>query len=357
MKIIKKYAVWILLILLIVLRYFSSRPVYKTGDMIRLMTTVSSDPVNYGNYQTFNAFGLKVYLPSYPEINYGDKVILEGTVKDKKLNNAKLVSRTEFSGFLSGFRNKLISFYSSSLPQPEAGLTAGIILGSGGALTADFWAKVKNTGVAHVVVASGTNVTFVISFMLVALAAFLPRRKSIPIVILSIIVYLCLSGFDAPLVRAAIMAVTAFSAENEGRLAGAWRILFLTAGIMLAIEPGWITDIGFILSFVSTASIMVFEKKISKFLKFMPKILKEGFTTSLAAQIGVAPILFVTFGQFNPLSPIINALVLWTVPYIMILGSLGGVFGLIFPAFGKFILYICYPLTWWFTKIVELFSK
>lgn len=352
-----KHLLWVLLIVLIIFRYFSSRPIYKTGDMIRLTTTVSSDPVNYGNYQTFNAFGLRVYLPAYPEINYGDKVVLEGTVKDKKLNNAKLVSRTEFSGFLSGFRNKLISFYSSSLPQPEAGLTAGIILGSKGTITGNFWAKVKNTGVAHVVVASGTNVTFVVSFMFATLALFLPRRKSIPIVILSILLYLFLSGFDAPLVRAAVMAVAAFSAEAEGRLAGSWRILFLTAGIMLAIEPSWITDIGFILSFVSTASIMAFGKKTASIFKFMPKFLKEGFSTSVAAQIGVAPILFVTFGQFNLLSPMINALVLWTVPYIMILGTIGGISGLIFPAFGKLILYICYPLTWWFAQIVELFSK
>jgi len=100
---------------------------------------------------------------------------------------------------------------------------------------------------------------------------------------------------------------------------------------------------------------MVFEKRIAKLLKFMPGVLKEGFSTSFAAQIGVSPILFVTFGQFNILSPLINALVLWTVPYIMILASLGGVVGLMLPILGKLILYVCYPLTWWFAKIVEIF--
>jgi len=124
---------------------------------------------------------------------------------------------------------------------------------------------------------------------------------------------------------------------------------------MLLIEPTWITDVGFILSFVSTASIMIFERKIAKLLKFMPNFLKEGFSTSLSAQIGVAPVLFVTFGQFNPLSPLINAMVLWTIPYIMIFGSLGGVLGLVIPVAGKLILYVCYPLTWWFAAVVSLF--
>ena len=46
---------------------------------------------------------------------------------------------------------------------------------------------------------------------------------------------------------------------------------------------------------------------------------------SLAAQIGMIPILFVTFGQFNIWSPVVSVLTLWTIPYIMILGSGGGI--------------------------------
>jgi competence protein ComEC len=188
------------------------------------------------------------------------------------------------------------------------------------------------------------------------LTFFLPRRKAIFFVILGIILYLFLSGFEAPLVRAAIMALLAFWATEIGRLVDAWRILFLTAAVMLVIQPDWVGDIGFALSFVSTASIMLFEKRIAKWLEFAPEILKEGLSTSFAAQIGVAPILFVTFGQFNIWSPLINALVLWTIPYIMVLGSIGGAVGLIFPFLGKMILWLSYPLNWWFVTIVQIFG-
>jgi len=355
MKIIGKYFLWFFLVALIVFRYFSTRPVYQNGDSVRITTIVFSDPVVYGNYQTFNAAELKVTLPAFPEVYYGDKVVIEGIVGEEKLENAKLISIDPSTGFGSGTRKSIIDFYQKELPQPMSGLLAGITLGSKGTLTTDFWNKVKSTGVAHVVVASGTNVTFVISFIFGVTAIFLSRRKAIPIVILSIILYLFISGFEAPLIRAAIMAFLVFWVESSGRVINAWRVLFLTGGIMLVIDPAWITDLGFILSFVSTASIMVFEKRIAKLLKFMPGVLKEGFSTSFAAQIGVSPILFVTFGQFNILSPLINALVLWTVPYIMILASLGGVVGLMLPILGKLILYVCYPLTWWFAKIVEIF--
>lgn len=348
---------WIFLVLLIVFRYFTTRPVYGNGDIVRVTATVLSDPVTYGVYQYFSVAGLKVYLPIFPEINYGDNVVIEGTVKDGKLENPKLIFQENLKNFASGFRKKIIDFYSKTLPEPMSGLIAGVVLGSKGTLTEGFWQRVKNTGVAHVVVASGTNVTFVIAFIFGILNYFLPRRKSIPFVILSIILYLFLSGFQAPIIRAAIMASLAFWVQGTGRLAGAWRIFILTAMIMLVINPNWIVDIGFILSFVSTGSIMLFEKRVSRLFKKLPEFLREGLTTSIAAQIGVAPILFVTFGQFNLLSPIINMLVLWTIPYIMILGVVGGVIGIFIPIIGRVILYISYPLTWWFTSVVSFFSR
>jgi competence protein ComEC len=326
------------------------------GDTVRITSTVYSDPITYPGSQSLKAGGLKIYLPPFPEISYGDRVTVEGIVDNGKLSDAKLISVSPSQGFGSGTRNKIIGFYQKTLPQPMSGLTAGTTLGSKGAITTEFWNKVRSTGVAHVVVASGTNVTFVVSFLMISLTFFLPRRKAILFVILGIILYLYISGFDAPLVRAAIMALLVFGSQGSGRMVGSWRNLLLTAGVMLVIKPDWIADIGFALSFVSTASIMLFEKKIAEKLKFVPKIINEGLSTSLAAQVGVAPILFVTFGQFNILSPVINALVLWTIPFIMILGVLGGTIGLIIPTLGKLILWLSYPLSWWFAAVVEIFA-
>lgn len=351
-----KYLIWPLLFLLIVVRYFTTRPVYKNGDTVRITATIYSDPISYPTSQGLKIAGLKVYLPAFPQISYGDRVVVEGIINDEKLTNPKLISVKENQGFGSGIRREIIAFYQKVLPQPMSGLVAGITLGSKGTLTPGFWNRVKLTGVAHVVVASGTNVTFVVSFLMGVLTFFLPRRKAIFFVILGIILYLFVSGFDAPLVRAAIMAFLAFLAVETGRLVNAWRILFLTAGVMLVIQPDWFTDVGFALSFVSTASLLLFERRIRGKLFFIPEVLKEGLSTSLAAQIGVAPILFVTFGQFNIWSPLINALVLWTIPYIMILASIGGMVGLVFPTLGKLVLWLSYPLNWWFVEIVQLFG-
>ncbi len=357
-----KNLLFLLLIPLIIFRYFRSLPDYEIGQSIRITSVVFSDPVTYSGSinskgsQGLKLAGLRVYLPLFPEINYGDEVVIEGIVGDKKLERPRLIEIKKSVGYGAKYRNKIISFYQKVLPQPMSGLTAGITLGSKGSLTSEFWDRVRTTGVAHVVVASGTNVTFVVSFLMGTLTVFFPRRKAIAFVILGIILYLFISGLEAPLIRAAIMSVLVFAAQETGRLVSGWRVLLITAGVMLAFKPDWLVDLGFILSFVSTASLLLFEKRIRDKLFFVPGFFKEGLSTSLAAQIGVTPILFVTFGQFNIWSPVINALVLWTVPFIMIFGALGGIVGLIVPFFGKLILWLSYPFLWWFSTMVGLFN-
>jgi competence protein ComEC len=351
-----KYVILGALILLIIFRYFTTRPVYKNGQTVRITSSVLSDPINYSTSQYLRLAGLKIYLPLVPEISYGDKITVEGIVNDGKLESPKLIKVGEQKTFLSGVRNSVISFYQKILPEPESGLLAGIVIGAKGALSSDFYNQTKIVGVAHVVVASGTNVTFVVSFLMGVATLILPRRKAIFFVIVGIILYLFISGFDAPLIRAAIMASILFLSQETGRLVNAWRVLILTASLMLIYNPDWLVDIGFILSFVSTMSLMLFEKRIRTWLSKFPEVLKEDLSTSLAAQIGVAPILFVTFGQFNILSPLVNALVLWTVPPLMILGAVGGLFGLIFPFLGKMVLWASFPLLWWFVHIVTLFN-
>ena len=242
------------------------------------------------------------------------------------------------------------------MPIDHAGLISGVTIGSKQGISEGFWEKLKNSGTVHVVVASGMNVTLVASFLINFLILFLPRKRAVFAAISGIWIYSLLSGFDAPIVRAAIMGSLAFGAVALGRLYVAWRALFISAAAMLIIKPDWVTDLGFILSVVATASLMLFERKIYRMMHFVPGIFREGLSTSFAAQIGVAPIIYATFGQFNILSPIANALVLWTIPLMTTIGMVSGLVGVITPSFGRIFLYLTYPLTSWFIFVVELFG-
>lgn len=355
MKNSRKYIIWLIIFIAIAVRVFSTRPLYQTGDKIRISATIYSDPIKISGYYFLKISGLKIYLPITSEINYGDRVIIEGKVEKDKLLAPNLVSQNDGSLF-SGFRNRIIAFYEKSLPSPESGLLAGIIFGARGAVDNNFYNKTKLSGVAHVVVASGTNVTFVVSFWSSLLFLFLPRKKAIPLVILGVLLYLFVSGFEAPLVRAFIMSGVLFGGQEIGRIISPWRVLLLTAGIMLICQPEWLNDVGFALSFASTASIMAFQKKIDGVLSKLPNLFRQDLSTTLAAQIGVTPILIVIFRQFSIWSPLANALVLWTIPLAMTLGTIGGILGLGVPILGKWIVLLAYPLLWWFVKVVEFFG-
>lgn len=347
---------WFLIIFLVFVRYFSTKPKYLDGQRLRVEGILRQEPSRFSYYQKISLATLNIYLPKYPEINYGDKIIVEGVIEKGELGNAVLVSKEERKGLFSGFRKSVVDFFQKTLPEPDAALVAGISLGAKGSLPKYFWDNLTKTGTAHVVVASGMNVTLVASFLIGVLVLFLNRKKALVLALAGIWVYTFISGFEAPIIRAAIMGSIAFSAQELGRVYSAWRALVLTGLILLIIVPSWLTDLGFILSFVATASILVFQKRMQKLFSFLPELIRGDFSTTLAAQIGVSPILFVTFGQFNILSPVINVLVLWTVPFITILGIVGGVVGLMAPVLGKMVLFLSYPLTTWFISIVELFG-
>ena len=357
----------LLFIPLFIFRYKNSKPNFNPGDTVRITTRITAEPRINLNQQLVHPFGINVYLPRFPEYHYGDKLEIVGKVdKSEKgfyLKNpeARLL---ENHGFLPEIKRKMISNFAKTLPQSENALIAGITLGTKEGFTQEFYNSLKNAGVLHVVVASGTNVELVSRVLISTLVLFVTRRLAIIGVLTGIWLYALLVGLEAPIVRAAIMGSLVFTSQELGKVYFAWWGLFISALTMLLVSPVWITDIGFLLSFGATGGILAFEKPIKKIITGITKsmatngpvkIFINDFSTSLAAQVTAAPILLFSFGQFSPWSPIVNALLLWTIAPIMALGFIGGILGLIIEPLGKILIFLTYPLAWIFVKVVELF--
>lgn len=360
---------WLIVVVILSVRiylYRTSPKIYTDGDRVRITTSIRTEPIRYENYQYIKLENLKIYLPLYPEITYGDQVIIEGIVNSDKLEEAGLVELKESHNFAYRFRQELLSFYRKSLPEPYSSLIAGVTIGSKSGIPSDFWEKLKNSGTAHVVVASGMNVTLVAGFLLNFLVILMKRKKALLFTLFGIWFYAVLTGFDAPIIRAAVMGSIAFTSQEFGRLNMALRSLLYSAVVMLLINPDYIQDVGFLLSFFATLGLICFEPKIENLISKKIKIfagrgtiamtIRTDFSTTLAAQIAVFPILYHFFGSFNLFSPLVNTLILWTIVPITILGMIGGVVGLIIPILGRGLLLLTYPLTLWFVKIVDLFG-
>ncbi len=352
-----KYLVAFLVLVTLGVRYWMALPNYKVGERLRITGVVSTEPIVYENNQRVSIEGFNAYVDLYPRIYYGDRLVMEGMVGEKqKLLDPKIVNQSIGGNWIYTLRRSIVSFYQRSLPPRHAALVSGMVLGSREGMSQVFWEQLVDAGVVHVVVASGTNVVLVGGFFVNVLIIFVSRKKAVVLAMLCIWFYTLFSGFDAPLVRAAIMGTIVFTAQVLGRLSSAIRALIISVFIMLLIKPMWIRDVGFVMSFAATASLMLFESKISRLIFRVPKIIRNDLSTTLAAQIGVLPILMFVFGRVSFVAPITNTLILWTVVPIMIVGGLAGLLSMVYEPLAAFVLLFAYPLTNWFVFIVNMFS-
>jgi competence protein ComEC len=347
-----------IILLLLSLRYaffFWTNQKLPDGHL-RVNGEISSEPTLFDTSQKITVHKFDMYIPRHPSLSLGDTVIVEGEAKDGSIKRGTLISYVPSSSPLYLFRKKMLDFYASVLPENIAELVAGAVLGSKALLTSSFWNSLTQTGTAHVVVASGMNVAIISKFILDVLIHFLPRKKALAFTFICVWLYALIAGFGPPIVRAAIMGSLSFTAQEFGKLSNTLRTFWITCTVMLLYNPEWLWDISFLLTCTATLSIMILQKPIEEKFKKVPAIIRGDLTTSLAASVGVSPILWWNFGQFNLLSPIINAMVLWTIAPLTILGSIAGILGVAFLALGKLLLYLIYPFAWWFTTVVALFS-
>lgn len=353
----------ILALLLRFLHFFSSQPKYsknKEGQRLNFVAVLTSQPQFYSQTQRFKVQGVKVVTTSYPEYSYGDRLKISGTLKNGVLIFPKIevVEKSKGNFILRKFfalRKRLINLFGSFLPEPAASLLLGIFLGVKKGLPREFYLNLRKTGVLHVVVASGMNVTMVAAFALALFNLIFKREKAIVLAFLGVLFYTVLSGFDPPIIRAAIMGTILLLSQFLGRLN--WGVLsLLTAGyLMVFLNPNLVSDLGFQLSFLSTAGLL-FIKPLFRLQRGHLLILKDDLVTTFSAQVATLPIILANFGRYQLLSLLVNTLVLWTTPILMGFGGGVAILGLVFPPLGQLLAFLSFPFLFYFEKTVAVFS-
>jgi competence protein ComEC len=229
---------------------------------------------------------------------------------------------SEFIKVVVRLRKKLIVSLERVLPSEAASLLTGIVWGNQGQFSKTFYQDMKNSGLLHVVVASGANVMSLVGLLKKG-TLFLGRRLSILITLPVVILYGLVVGTEPPIVRAVIMSGFLLVSQLFGRQASPLRSLFLTGGTMMLFDPLLFADISFQLSFGATLGILLFSRKLKNLLGW------SDLATTLSAQTVTLPILALHFGQLSPLSFLSNAFLLWLVEPLMLWGLLLTFLGLI----------------------------
>lgn len=257
---------------------------------------------------------------------------------------------------LQPLRDQLSQNIDQMLPFPQSALLSGILLGTQKDLPYRFKNQLQTTSTIHIVVVSGQNLTILAGFIM-SLSSFLGRKKTIGLTIAVIILYSLLTGLGVPVIRAAVMAILTYLAVILGKEGDGWWVLILTAAAMLLFNPNWLFNISFQLSFLATFGVVVMAPIIIRRLKIVPKVIREDLGVSLAAQLVTLPVIAYNFGQFSVVGVLVNSLVLWSIPIVMIGGLITLVFGLIDSLSGMIIGLLPSVLLTYFINIVELFSQ
>jgi competence protein ComEC len=241
-------------------------------------------------------------------------------------------------------RDSVIGVAYQSLPGTEAGLLNGMLWGDKTGFSKDFYNQLKNSGLVHLVVVSGSNMILVFKGMVENLAKWIGRKKAIGLGVLIALGYLEIVGWEIPIVRAMILVSVMYWAQILGRKYNLVRGLILSVLIIVLAWPGSLGEVSFWLSFLAFVGVVTSPWK---------GILASSFWVSL----WISPIMGLFFGKINLISPISNLLVMLTVETITIIGFLGSILGLILPILGKIVLLTIWPLLKYFVVVAEVIGN
>ena len=233
--------------------------------------------------------------------------------------------------FIKSLRQYLSQSLTGSLPPQEGHLASGMVLGSQGVDDPALLQAMNRTGTRHIVAVSGFNIALVGAFFMAAAFAFgLSRRWATLGGVVTLTLYVLITGLSPSAVRAGIMGAITLLALNQGQPTQAFNSLLLAAAAMLALDPLLFEDVSFQLSFAAVLGIITFQPALRRLIpKAVPSVLRDFAALSLAVQIMVAPLGAFHFGSVAFLSIFFNLLIVPLVPLITILGLLLGLFGLI----------------------------
>ena len=241
-----------------------------------------------------------------------------------KLLNTKLTPKWAFLQNLNILRNNIINVHSQYLKSPNLEILGGIVFGDDAIAPPDYIkTSFVNSGLLHILAASGMNVAFIYAFWV-----FFMRRLKVPykFMVISgiglVVIYTFMTGLGPSVIRAALMLIFILIGKLIDRDAHSISLLSFVAMLMLIYNPAFINDVGFQLSFIVTFGLLttanvIFEKyQDSK----VPQWLISALLIPVIAQIWVAPIQMFYFNTFSTYSILAN---IFSMPFLSII-SFGG---------------------------------
>lgn len=203
-------------------------------------------------------------------------------------------------------RNRLTNIYiTSGMSGDELDILKAILLGDDDTLDSELKSSYSSAGVSHILCVSGMHVGvifMIINFLLKPLDLFRSSRILKTVLVMLIIwMYAHITGLAPSVTRSATMFSFVAVGQLLNRNTNVFHSLFASMFILLVINPLLLFEVGFQLSYLAVAGIVLFQPKLAVIYHCRTKVgnyFWELLTVSVAAQLGTSPISIYYFAQF-----------------------------------------------------------
>ena len=245
---------------------------------------------DYGNYlKNFNTYSV-FYAKSFTPIN-------------NKMNLKSKIFRT-----INDYRENILSIHSKYLKSPNLEILGGIVFGDDAVSSPkDIKQSFVNSGLLHILAASGMNVAFIYGFFFWIVSLFKVNFKlNIILGMLMVVFYTLMTGLGASVVRASCMLLFVLAGKLIDRDANSISLLAFVGLLMLIYNPLYINDVGFQLSFIVTFGILIMTPAIIQFNHRVLDFLVGTITIPVIAQLWVIPVQIFYFNNISLYSVFAN---------------------------------------------------
>jgi competence protein ComEC len=311
--------------------------------------------------------------PEFPTFNYADYLARQGVYSMIDRPQVKVLAQDQGNPILSAiyaFRNRAYVVIQQILPEPQASLLSGILLGIDAGLPLSVQEDFRVTGTSHIIAISGYNIVILIGIFSTITVGLVGRRRAFYVIVIALIAYAIMVGGSASVVRATIMGILLLWADHLGRPYAAPNALFASGIAMTALDPNTLFDVGFQLSFMATLGLMVYAKPFAHsthaflarlfnrdWARWLVDILNDALLVTLAAQVTTLPLLMYYFRQISTVALIVNPLVLPAQSGVMTFGLFALAVGLLSTPLGQLAAWTVWPFLTWTLGVIALFAR
>lgn len=234
-------------------------------------------------------------------------------------------------------RQRITRAQAKLLGVPEGSLLSAMVLGR---LAVDLPYEIRDifvqVGLAHILAASGFQVSFLLGIILAVTQRFSPKIRFI-LGLLTLLLYLGLTGISPSVLRATLMGLAVLIALVTQRQTKPLNVLLWVAILLLIANPTWIFDIGFQLSFLATLGLMVTVPPLMQRLNWMPPFFASLIAVPLAVTIWTLPLQLYIFSVLSPYSILVNIIASPLISIITLGGMASALVALMLPGMGSLI--------------------